>query len=244
MCGRYVSSSTPDEIAGYFDADEQLERALAPSWNVAPTNDIYVVLEHDGVRAVTANHWGLVPFWAKSVAIGNKMINARAEGIATKSAYREPFRHTRCIVPADGFYEWKPVPGQKVKQPFLITRRSAEPLALAGLWTTWRDPASDGSERLRSATIITTTANDFMAPIHDRMPVVLPAEAWDAWLDPANDDVEALEGLLVPAPAQVLTMRPVSTQVNNVRNQGPHLIDPVDPAPVQPSLIEPEAPGG
>ncbi len=244
MCGRYVSSSTPDQIARYFDADEQPERALDPSWNVAPTDDIYVVREREGVRQVAEHHWGLVPFWAKSVAIGNKMINARADGLATKGAFKDSFAHKRCIVPADGFYEWQRLPGQKVKQPYLITRPGREPLAFAGLWSSWRPPGSDGSERLRSATIITTTPNDLMATIHDRMPVILPASAWDEWLDPTNTDVDDLGRLLVPAPTDLLTMRAVSTEVNNVRNQGPHLIDPVEPPAVQGQLLEPEAPGG
>ncbi|MCU1370763.1 MAG: hypothetical protein JWO77_1957 [Ilumatobacteraceae bacterium] len=244
MCGRYVSSSTSDEIARYFDADEQPERALEPSWNVAPTDDIYVVLEEDGSRRLAEHHWGLVPFWAKSVAVGNKMINARADGLATKGAFKDAFARKRCIVPADGFYEWKHVPGQKVKQPYLITRRTGEPLAFAGLWSSWRPPGSDGGERLRSATIITTTPNELMATLHDRMPVVLPARAWAEWLDPTNHDVEALSALLVPAPEDVLTLRPVSTEVNNVRNQGEHLIDPVEAAPVQGSLLDPGAPAG
>ncbi|WP_421120104.1 SOS response-associated peptidase [Aquihabitans daechungensis] len=244
MCGRYVSTSTPDEIARYFDADEQPERALEASWNVAPTDDVYVVLERDDVRLVAEHHWGLVPFWAKSAAVGNKMINARADGLATKGAFKDSFARKRCIVPADGFYEWQRLPGQKVKQPYLITRRTGEPLAFAGLWSSWKPPGTDGSERLRSATIITTTPNDLMATIHDRMPVILPASAWDEWLDPANTDVDGLERLLVPAPSDVLTMRAVSTEVNNVRNQGAHLIDPIDPPAVQGQLLEPEAPGG
>lgn len=244
MCGRYVSSSTPDEIAQYFDADEQPERALEPSWNVAPTDDVYVVLEEDGVRRVAEHHWGLVPFWAKSAAIGSKMINARADGLATKGAFKDAFARKRCLVPADGFYEWQAISGQKVKQPYLITRRTGEPLAFAGLWSSWRPPSGDGTERLRSATIITTTPNDLMATLHDRMPVILPASAWATWLDPDNHDVEALGELLVPAPEDVLTMRPVSTEVNSVRNQGPHLIDPVEPPPVQGQLLDPEATAG
>jgi putative SOS response-associated peptidase YedK len=238
MCGRYVSSSTPDEIARYFGADEQPERPLEPSWNVAPTDDIYVVLERDDTRIVAEHHWGLVPFWAKSPAIGTKMINARADGLATKSAFKDSFARKRCIVPADGFYEWEQLPGQKVKQPYLINRPSGEPLAFAGLWASWRPPGPEGEGGLRSATIITTTANDLMGRVHDRMPVILPASAWDAWLDPANHDVEALGRLLVPAPPDALTMRPVSTEVNNVRNQGPHLIDPVEAPPVQGTLLD------
>jgi len=244
MCGRYVSVSTPDEIASAFDADEQPEQALEPSWNVAPTDDIYVVLERDGHREVAEHHWGLVPFWATSPAIGSKMINARADGLATKAAFKDSFARKRCIVPADGFYEWRAVPGQKVKQPYLITRRTGEPLAFAGLWASWRAPGADAADRLRSATIVTTTPNELMATLHDRMPVILPASVWDEWLDPGNADVEELARLLVPAPEDVLQMLPVSTEVNSVRNQGAHLIEPVDPAAEQGSLLDPEATGG
>lgn len=244
MCGRYVSSSTPDEIADYFDADEQPEQALEPSWNVAPTDDVYVVLERDGHRRVAEHHWGLVPFWAKSPAIGSKMINARADGLATKGAFKDSFARKRCIVPADGFYEWREIPGQKVKQPYLITRRTGEPLAFAGLWSSWRDPNTDADDRLRTATIITTTPNELMATLHDRMPVILPASVWDEWLDPENTDVDDLARLLVPAPEDVLHLHPVSTEVNSVRNQGAHLIDPVEPPAEQGSLLDPGVAGG
>lgn len=240
MCGRYVSSSTPDEIATYFDVDEQPERALEPSWNVAPTDDIYIVREADGSRILATHHWGLVPFWAKSPAIGSKMINARSDGLAEKGAFKDPFRHKRCIVPADGFYEWQVVPGQKVKQPYFITRRDGQPLAFAGLWSRWRPPGSDGAERLLSATIITTDPNSPMATLHDRMPVILASEDWATWLDPDDDDTDALAELLVPAPDDLLEFRAVSTEVNSVRNQGAHLIDPVEPPPVQGQLLSPD----
>lgn len=235
MCGRFVSTSTPEEIASYFGAEPAPEAAIEASWNVAPTNDVYVVLEDGGIRRVAAHHWGLVPFWAKSPAIGNKMINARAEGIATKNAYRGAFKRKRCIIPADGFYEWHKVEGQKAKQPYYISRPDGEPIAFAGLWEEWRGPDKEGTERLRSATIITTTPNDLMATIHDRMPVILPPSAWDAWLDEDNADVDTLGKLLVPAPSDLLTLRAISTEVNNVRNKGPHLIDPVDP-PANPEV--------
>lgn len=236
MCGRFVSSSTPDEIAQYFDAEPAPEAALEPSWNVAPTNDVYVVLEDGGLRRVAPHHWGLVPIWASSPSMGSKMINARAEGLATKNAFKHAFRKRRCIVPVDGFYEWRKVPGQRTKQPYFISRPDGEPLAFAGLWEEWKGPERDGSQRLRSTTIITTTPNDLMATIHDRMPVILPPTAWDAWLDPANADLDALGHLLVPAPSDLLVLRPVSTEVNNVRNKGAHLIDPVpEPAPPEPA---------
>lgn len=228
MCGRFVSATPADEVARYFDAQAP-EAALEPSWNVAPTNDIYVVLEDGGIRRVAPHHWGLVPVWAKSPALGNKMINARAEGLADKNAFKHAFKRRRCIVPVDGFYEWQKIEGQKVKQPFFISRPDGEPLAFAGLWEEWKGPDRSGDQRLRSATIITTEANSTMAPVHDRMPVILPPSAWDTWLDEDNADLETLGRLLVPAPPEILTLRPVSTEVNNVRNKGAQLIERVDP---------------
>jgi len=227
MCGRFVSTSTSDEIAHYFGAESAPEATIEPSWNVAPTNDVYVVLHDGGTRRVATHHWGLVPFWAKTPAIGNKMINARAEGLAEKSAFRNAFKKRRCIVPVDGFYEWHKVEGQKAKQPYFIARTDGEPLAFAGLWEEWRGPGGDRSESLRSATIITTAPNDLMATIHHRMPVILPPAQWDGWLDPANADIDTLGRLLVPAPSELITLRPVSTEVNNVRNRGAHLVDEV-----------------
>ena len=228
MCGRFVSTAPPDQIAQYFAA-EAPEAALEPSYNVAPTNDVYTVLSADGVRRVVPAHWGLVPFWAKDPKIGSKMINARAETLAEKNAYKSAFRKKRCIIPADGFYEWTKVPGQKKKQPWFLHRADGEPLAFAGLWSTWTPRDAEGEklegESLRSATIITCEANKTVEPIHDRMPVVLPPDAWDAWLDPDLDDTEALQKLLKPAPDELITMHKVSTEVNNVRNKGAELIE-------------------
>jgi putative SOS response-associated peptidase YedK len=229
MCGRFVSASSPDEIARYFDA-EAPEALLEPSYNVAPTNDVYAVLSDGGVRRLDAFHWGLVPIWAKDPRQGAKMINARAETLASKNAYKPAFKRRRCLIPADGFYEWKKIPGQKTKQPHFIHQPDGEPLAFAGLWEVWRGPDRQG-DPLRSCTIVTTSANETMEPLHDRMPVILPASAWDQWLDPANDDLETLGKLLVPAPPEVIVTHPVSTEVNSVRNKGAELIEPVDPAP-------------
>ena len=239
MCGRFVSASPPDEIARYFDA-EPPDIDLEASYNVAPTNDVYAVTEDGGIRKVEAFHWGLVPSWAKDPKISAKMINARGEGVATKPAYRSAFKRRRCIIPADGFYEWQKIEGQKKKQPHYIHNPNDEPLAFAGLWEVWRPKREkvEGDDArttdhedspLRSATIITTTPNDVMAKIHDRMPVILPASKWAEWLDPTNDDVETLGKLLVPAPSSILTMHPVSTEVNMVRNKGAELIDSYDP---------------
>jgi putative SOS response-associated peptidase YedK len=234
MCGRFVSATTPDEIGKYFDAAPVDEALLEPSYNVAPTMDVYVVVEEPGpsgpqggapVRKVDAFHWGLVPFWAKSPAVGSKMINARAETLADKGAFTRAFTKRRCIIPADGFYEWAEVSGQKKKQPMYLERPDGEPMAFAGLWEVWRGPNGDGSDHLRSATIVTGRPNATVAKIHDRMPVVLPPEAWATWLDPEVRDLELLGELLVPAPDRLIAVHPVSTLVNDVRNDGPQLRD-------------------
>ncbi len=238
MCGRFVSASSPERIAEYFGAAFEGE-SLGENYNVAPTNDIYaVVAGPDGQPRLEVFHWGLIPVWAKDVKVGYKMINARAETVASKSVYKSALKKKRCLIPMDGFYEWKagepggPVTksGKPAKQPMFINRLDGEPLAVAGLWSAWRDPAGDPSaDWLHSATIITTSANGTMAPIHDRMPVILPESTWDEWLDPENQDLEVLSGLLVPASDSLLTVRAVSTDVNNVRNKGPELIAPVAP---------------
>jgi putative SOS response-associated peptidase YedK len=235
MCGRYVAAAPPSEIAKYFAAAAPTETVLEPSYNVAPTNEVYAVVERGDERRIEHLRWGLVPLWAKDIAIGSKMINARAEGIGTKNAYRHAFRKQRCIIPADGFFEWKVVEGQKRKQPMYIHRVDDEPLAFAGLWETWRGPDRD-AEPLYTCTIITTTANETMKPVHDRMPVILPPERWDQWLDPTMNDTDALAKFLVPAPSSLLTLYPVSTAVNHVRNKGAELIVPQTDSPVSRQL--------
>lgn len=227
MCGRYVSSTPPDELARYFGADLQAERLVGPDYNVAPTRKVFTVLDDGGTRALVQAKWGLVPFWAKDASVGNRMINARAETVATKNAFRTPFRRQRCIIPADGFYEWTKEPGQAKKQPWFIHRPDGEPFAFAGLWETWRGPDKD-QEPMRSCTIITGEANEAMSEIHDRMPVILPPSAWDTWLDPAVEDTEVLGRFLVPAPPEIIRFHPVTTEVNSARNQGEHLIEPVE----------------
>jgi putative SOS response-associated peptidase YedK len=235
MCGRFVSTSPPDELAAYFGATASPEASLEPNYNVAPTQDVLAVVEDEGERHLDAFFWGLVPSWAKDVKIGSRMINARAETLAEKSAFKKSFETRRCLVPADGFYEWKKLGGgsKPKKQPMFITAADGQPLAFAGLWSVWRGPAKD-QEPLRSLTIVTTAANRVMASIHDRMPVILPEERWPTWLDRDNDDLDALGRLLVPAADDLLTLTPVSTLVNNVRNNGPELLEP---APEQETLV-------
>lgn len=243
MCGRFVSSSGAAEIASYFGVEEISEHAAEhrENYNTAPTSDVLVVLEEDGRRELDTYRWGLVPRWAKDTKIGNRLINARAETLADKPAFRAAFRRRRCLVPADGFYEWTAPQGGGRKQPWYITAADGEPLAFAGLWEQWRGrlPAAGGAVReedeeedreaevtLRSVTIVTGEPNAEMATVHDRMPVILPAASWAEWLDPRTSEVERLESLLVPAPSGSLSLKRVSTDVNDMRNRGRHLIDP------------------
>lgn len=239
MCGRFVSSSSPEQIGAYFGA-EPPAAVLAENFNVAPTNDIYaVVIGSDGSRRVEVFHWGLVPTWAKDIKIGSKMINARAETLSEKGAFKPLLKNRRCIIPMDGFYEWQAQTGsiaagtpksKPAKQPMFVHRNDGEPLAVAGLWSPWRDRTlGQDAPWLHSATVITCGANETMAPIHDRMPVILPASVWQTWLDPRFNDIEALASMLVPAAEGLLTTYPVSTDVNQVSNNGESLIAPVAP---------------
>jgi putative SOS response-associated peptidase YedK len=231
MCGRFVSSSPPDVLAAYFGVDQVGETLQEARYNVAPTTEVPVVVERDDHRRLDTFRWGLVPTWANDLRIGNKMINARAETLATKNAFRSAFRKRRCIVCADGFYEWARLDGSDTKTPFFIHRADGAPLAFAGLWERWRDPdPTDDPEANRwieTCTIITGSPNERIAKIHDRMPVMLHPDSWDRWLDPTFHDTEALEAFFQPAPASDLVLHPVSTAVNNVRSQGPGLIEPV-----------------
>ncbi len=235
VCGRYVSSSTPAAIAEFFGAVAEGE-PLSPNYNVAPTNDVYaVVAASDGARRVQTYRWGLVPSWAKDVRIGSKMINARAETLAEKPSFKGLFRSHRLLVPMDGFYEWQQgtdgvltAAGKPAKTPMFIHRADGAPLAAAGLWAAWREPGADPSDPwLHTLTVITTSANATMAPVHDRMPVLVEKADWAEWLDNSHQDLAALQRLLEPAPEGVLTMHAVSTAVNAVRNKGPELVEPV-----------------
>lgn len=227
MCGRFVSSSPPDELIGYFGA-EPPETLLEPSYNVAPTDDVYAVRARGGRRHLDVVRWGLIPSWADDPKIGSRMINARAETIASKPAFRRAFERRRCLVPADGFYEWEKVPGQRAKRPWFVHRPDDEPVVFAGIWERWSPKGDDDAEPTTSCCILTTAPNAELSRIHDRMPVLLPPSAWDRWLDPASD-ADELRELLVPAPDGLLALRPVSTEVNDVRNAGPQLIAPVEP---------------
>ncbi len=246
MCGRYVSVSSPALLAERFDVTESRLQDLEPSYNVAPRADVPVIAERPNKsgerreRVLDVVRWGLVPFWAKDPKIGDRMINARADRILTSNAFKRPFELRRCIVPADGFYEWEKLEPEKAKttapapkgrsgarkQPWFIRRRDGEPLAFAGLWETWRDRSEgDDAVPLRTCVIITGEPNELVAPIHDRMPVMLPESAWSTWLDVDNHDTAKLHELLVPLPAGDLEKWPVSTLVNKADNNGPELLE-------------------
>ena len=237
MCGRFSSTSSPSALAAVFRVDEVLvDEGLPERFNVAPTDRVYAVTERlrDGVgpvRTLEVLHWGLVPSWAKDRSSGARMINARADTIATKPAFRSAFATRRAVIPLDAFYEWqpRPVPGVKKapRQPWAIRRRDGSPMAAAGLWEAWRDKSNPNGWFL-SCAIVTTGPNELMSPIHDRMPVLLAEGAVDRWLDPTSEADELL-GLLVPAPASDLEAWPVSTAVNRAGTEGPHLLSRAQP---------------
>ena len=231
MCGRYVSATPAQQLAEEFHVDAIKADDLPAKFNVAPTDQIYAVaISREGMRQLGTFKWGLVPSWAKDPSIGNRMINARAETVSSKPAFRRLLEKRRCILPADGFYEWQRLGSGKTqrKQPFFIRRRDGKPMALAGLWEVWKPRDDADADWLRSATIITGEPNELVARIHDRMPVILAEDAWDAWLDPTNNKVEDLLELLVPYPAELMEAYPVDTQVNSVQNDGPELIAPLE----------------
>lgn len=244
MCGRYFLQRGPASIATHFETVSPLPNFPA-TWNLAPTQDGLVVRRHPetGARHLDALRWGLVPRWAKDPSIGARMINARAESLAEKPAFRDAFRKRRCLVPADGFYEWhREGPGSSPKQPYAVALGSGEPMALAGLWEGWRAP--DGTV-LRSFTIVTTEAGARLAALHPRMPAILPREAWPLWLGEEGapgDEASALHDLLRPCPDEWLAVWPVSARVNRVAQNDAGLLARDPSAHPLPGLDDPPPP--
>ena len=247
MCGRYASARKRIELLEEFSVQrDRVPDDLPPDYNVAPTRAVYAVMDREQRRAADADQpdegvarelrvvrWGLVPSWAKDISIGSRLINARAETVATKPAFRRAFARHRCLLPADGFYEWEKSgdPKKAAKQPYYIRREDGGVLAFAGLYELWRDkdrPDDDPDSWLWTATIITTRAEDEVGRIHDRMPMVIEPARWADWLDPTATSAEALHGLMTPAASVHLTTYPVSTEVNSVRHNGPGLIEPME----------------
>jgi putative SOS response-associated peptidase YedK len=248
MCGRYAASRSPEDLAVEFEAVPAAGQAPLPSdYNVAPTKDVYVVRqkkERDAEGALTggshrelrAVRWGLVPSWAKDPSVGNRMLNARVESLTEKPAFRTAAASRRCLVPADGWYEWAKRLDAPTKQPYFITPRDGSGLAFAGLWEVW----GRGEDRLYTCTVITAPAVGALTEVHPRMPLVLPRDRWADWLDPARDDVAALAGPTPPEVVEGLELRPVGTAVNNVRNNGPQLearVEQVSEPADQPALF-------
>ena len=221
MCGRYTLIADLGDLAQRFEFDGT-DFSYDPGYNIAPTESVLTV-RNVGGREAAFMKWGLIPFWAKDPKIGTWMINARAETVAEKPAFRNALKKRRCLVLADGYYEWQKSPVGK--RPYRIIMKSGEPFAMAGLWETWKDPQGNV---VPSCTIITTTSNDFLALIHNRMPVILPREYEDLWLDMDIDDGAALTQMLIPSPDDVLDAYQVSTLVNYARNNGPEIIARVD----------------
>ncbi len=232
MCGRYAATRKPEDLALEFEAvPAEGQTPLAADYNVAPTKDVYVVRhkkERDaggrptggGHRELRAVRWGLVPSWAKDLSIGNRMLNARVESLADKPAFRSAARSRRCLVPADGWFEWAKRLDSTGKQPYFITPEDGSVLAFAGLWEVW----GRGDDRVYTCTVVTAPAVGALTEIHERMPLVLPPDRWAAWLDPAEEDVETLAVPTPPEVVQALELRPVGTAVNNVANNGPELV--------------------
>jgi putative SOS response-associated peptidase YedK len=222
MCGRFALYSDPFTLARRFEAEALPE--LRPRYNIAPTQNIPIVREEEGKRRFALARWGLIPHWAKDMKIGYSTINARAETVADKPAFGNAFRNRRCLVPADGFYEWQAIAGSKVKQPWFIALRDREPMAFAGLWERWRNPEG---EELESCSIIVTDANEIMRPIHDRMPVILAPEDWDVWFETDTKYAGSLQSLLKPYPAEDMVAWPVSTKVNSPGNDSVECMEAV-----------------
>ncbi len=222
MCGRFSQTATPEIIAEQFGVNDS--PLFQPRYNIAPSQSIAAIrIEPDTTtRKLVMLRWGLIPSWAKDAKIGNQCINAKAETVAEKPSFRSAFKKRRCLVVATGFYEWQ-VQGAR-KQPMWIGMRNKRPFAFAGLWEHWKPAVG---EPIDTCTIITTEPNDLMAPIHNRMPVILAPTSYDQWLDPTFQKIETLNGLLRPYLSEELTAYPVSTLVNNPRHDTPQCLEPV-----------------
>lgn len=219
MCGRYTLATNTQKLAEAF-AGFEVPPEMPARYNIAPTQPIAVVA-NNGQHKVEFFNWGLIPSWAKDPKIGNQMINARAETLAEKPSFKNAYKRRRCLVLADGFYEWKKE-GDGAKTPMYIRLASGDPFAFAGLWEMWQT----AEDTILSCTIITTDPNDLMAQIHNRMPVILPPAAYEQWLDPAERSPDQLQGLLQPYPAELMTAYPISKLVNSPKNDSPALIEP------------------
>jgi len=220
MCGRFVLTANTEAIQTSFDLTT-MPATMQPRYNIAPTQPV-ALITNESPHELTFYKWGLIPSWSKDVSAASKMINARSESAAEKPAFRSAFKRRRCIIPADGFYEWQQREGEKV--PLFIHFKDRELFGMAGLWEVWHDP--DGGE-IRTCTILTSDANDFMKPIHNRMPVILHKDDYPLWLSPSEEPISVLQGLMKPYEGDNLTAYPVSKMINRPGNDAPELIQPV-----------------
>jgi len=220
MCGRYTLTSAPEAIRALFRYAEQPN--FPPRYNIAPTQPVAIVRMVEGKRQFALVRWGLLPSWVKDPRTFSLLINARGESVLGKPAFRAAMKYRRCLIPADGFYEWQKA-GER-KRPFFVRAKSGGPLAFAGLWETWTGP---NGEELETAAIVTTLASRALSPIHERMPVVVPPEAYDLWLDCGHVDAETAAALIAPTPDDLLEAYEISTAVNRVANDNPRLIEPM-----------------
>ncbi len=224
MCGRFTLASDPEMLQQVF-FDFEVPMNLSPRYNISPTQDVASV-PNTREKQVEFFHWGLIPSWAKDPKIGNRMINARSETLAEKPSFRNAYKRRRCLVLADGYYEWQQIPGNRVKQPVYIRFKSQKPFAVAGLWEVWQ--SKDMDEPLKSCTIITCPPNALLEEIHHRMPVILPADAYAQWISPDEQPVDALQPLLTPYPGEEMEAYPVSRFVNRPTNNSPECIAPLE----------------
>ena len=234
MCGRFAFYSPTEATAALFGVRTSTD--MSPRYNISPSQEVVAIRQSTaGELELASLRWGLVPFWAKAHRVGARMINAVGETISAKPAFRAAFKKRRCLVLANGFYEWRKEGKRKIAT--YIYPRSGEPMAFAGLWETWKSPEG---QVVQSCTIVTTPANPLIQPLHNRMPVILPEETQALWLDPLTEDPKILEPLLVPAPVEMLTSHPVADTVNSVKNQGPECILPLPERPDEPPESSPE----
>ena len=226
MCGRYVSVSSPEQLAEHFAVDEVRTPSLGARYNVAPSLDVYAVIERDDQRRLGSLRWGFVPVWSKDPKKGPSPINARLEGVAESRMFAPAFARRRCLLPADGFYEWQTRGEGRRKQPYHLHHPDGEPLAFAGIYSSWRPKDDEEADPLFSCAIITTAATGEIARIHERMPVILPQRLWSTWLTAEPDEAPHLWETVAALGPPALVAEPISDRVNNVRNDGPELLEP------------------
>lgn len=230
MCGRFLSLSDPGQLAERFEVDEVRTEPLPERWNVAPSLDIYAVIEREGIRRLGTLRWGFVPHWTEQLRGARTPINARLESLSSSSMFASAFAERRCLLPADGFYEWQ-VREDGTKHPYHLHAPDGEPFAFGGIWTVWRDPAAgEDAGRVFSTAIVTTEARGELTRVHDRVPLIVPRQLWADWLTATPEEAPHLEDAVRALGSPALVAEPITDRVNNVRNEGPELLEPVNPA--------------